>query len=54
MTSEHPIHMEIVCPECSYSGLSPMSMGDGPRVVTCPECHEEWIVESARPEEEAP
>ena len=47
MTSKHPIHLDITCPECGYSGPAPMSMGDGPRIVTCPECLEQWEVVSA-------
>ena len=54
MTSAHPIHLDITCPECSYSGPAPMSMGEGPRVVTCPVehggCGEQWEVTSAMPE----
>ena len=42
--SEYPVTIDIICPECSFTGPAPMSLGDGPRVVTCPECLEEWEI----------
>ena len=44
MPSEHPVHMDILCLECEYRGPAPMSVGVGPRIVTCPQCFEEWEV----------
>lgn len=42
-----PIHLDITCPECEYKGPAPMSLGEGPRLVTCPRCFEQWEVTSA-------
>ena len=48
MTHAYPVSIDIECLECSYTGPAPMSLGDGPRVVTCPVedggCGEQWEV----------
>lgn len=50
MSRESPITLDIVCPECGFDGPAPLSIGDGPRVVTCPGCREEWLVQSKESE----